>query len=55
MTRETNDIRKLGSIYGFRGGSFAGNVYDPRFLCPTLNTAQGGHRTPLILVRKVRK
>ena len=30
--------RKLGNIFGFQGGNYAGNVYDKDFECPTLNT-----------------
>lgn len=29
---------KLFNIYGFKGGSFAGNVYDSKYVCPTINT-----------------
>ena len=31
------------------GGSFAGNVYDKRGLCPALSTMQGGGRQPHVL------
>ena len=40
---------KLGNIYGFEGGSYAGNVYDINSLSPSLNTAQGGGREPHIV------
>jgi len=33
---------KLGNIYGFEGGSYAGNVYDINSLSPALNTCGGG-------------
>lgn len=32
-----------------QGGSFAGLVYDPDGIAPTVNTAQGGLRMPLII------
>lgn len=33
---------RLGNIFGFTGGNYAGNVYDKNYMCPTLNTMQGG-------------
>lgn len=33
---------RLGNIFGYAGGNYAGNVYDKKFMCPTLNTMQGG-------------
>ena len=36
---------RLGNIFGFTGGNYAGNVYDQNFMCPTLNTMQGGVQT----------
>lgn len=43
------EVIRLGSIFGHTGGSFAGLVYHPYGLAPTLNTAQGGLRMPLII------
>ena len=41
---------RLGNIYGRdKGTSFAGNVWDKTHISPTLDTAQGGNRMPLIL------
>ena len=41
---------RLGNIYGRdKGTSFAGNVWDRTHISPTLDTAQGGNRMPLIL------
>lgn len=37
--------RKLGNLYGYNGGNFAGNIYDKRGLCPALLTMQGGVET----------
>lgn len=42
--------RRLGNIYGFTGGSYAGLVYDKDFLAPSLNAMQGGNRQPMIIV-----
>lgn len=47
--KSSNEVRRLGSIFGHTGGSFAGLVYDPSGIAPTVNTAQGGLRMPLIL------
>lgn len=41
--------RKLGNIFGFQGGNYAGNVYDKDFECPTLNTMQGGCKQPMVI------
>ena len=41
--------RKIGNIYGFTGGNYAGNVYDKNYMAPTLNTMQGGGKQPMIL------
>lgn len=42
-------VSKIGNIFGFTGGSFAGNVYDSCGLCPTINCMGGGMREPMIL------
>lgn len=41
--------RRLGNIYGFDGGNYAGNVYDDEMLCPTIRTYQGGNQQPMIV------
>lgn len=41
--------RKIGNIFGFSGGNYAGNVYDKCHLSPTLNTMQGGCKQPMIV------
>lgn len=41
--------RRLGNIYGFDGGNYAGNVYDKEALSPTIRTYQGGNQQPIIL------
>lgn len=43
-------IERLCNIYGFGGGSFAGNVYGIDGIAPTLNCMVGGNRMPLILI-----
>ena len=40
---------RLGNIFGFTGGNYAGNVYDKDHLSPTLNTMQGGYKQPMII------
>lgn len=35
------EVKKLGNIYGFTGGNFAGSV-DKEGLSPTISTMQGG-------------
>ena len=49
MVDDTYEVKRLGSIFGHEGGSFAGLVYDPRGISPTVNTAQGGLRMPLLI------
>ena len=44
-------VIKLGNIYGFTGGNFAGNVYSAKGIAPALNIMQGGNRQPLIVVK----
>lgn len=48
-------VKNLGNIYNPNpeGGSFAGMVYDPNGLCPTINICGGGNREPLILEQKL--
>lgn len=43
------EVRRIFNIYGFTGGSYAGNVYDADGVAPTLNTMGGGNRQPLIV------
>ena len=45
-------VEKLGNLYGFTGGSYAGNVYNRRGLCPTLNTVSGGNRQVMVFVKR---
>ena len=47
--KDTSKIDKIGNIYGFTGGSFAGMVYGVNACAPALNTMGGGQREPLIL------
>lgn len=41
--------RKLGNLYGFSGGNYAGNVYDKDSLCPSISTMGGGGQQPMII------
>lgn len=45
-----NKVIRCGNIFGFTGGSFAGNIYHPKGLCPTINCMGGGMREPMILL-----
>lgn len=48
--------KRLGNIYGYTGGNYAGNVYDQNYTAPTLNTMQGGGKQPMVIyVYRVRK
>lgn len=49
----TNQLIRLGNIYGFTGGSYAGNVYSHRGLCPAINTAGGGNREPIVIIKEI--
>ena len=48
-------IERLFNIYGFSGGSFAGNVYGIDGIAPTLNCMGGGNRMPLILIENEKR
>mgnify|MGYP003448452861 FL=1 len=48
-------IKRLFNIYGFSGGSFAGNVYGIDGIAPTLNCMGGGNRMPLILIENEKR
>lgn len=45
-----NKINRIGNLYGFDGGSYAGNVYSVIGLAPTIKPFGGGRREPLILI-----
>ena len=44
------EVKRLGNIFGYTGGNFAGNVYDKFSLSPTLNSMQGGNKQPMIII-----
>ena len=45
-----NKIIPLGNMFGYKkGGNFAGAVYDPKGIAPTINTAGGGLRMPIVI------
>ena len=48
--KDATKLINLGNLYGFTGGSFAGMIYSPKGLCPTINTAGGGNREPMIAI-----
>ena len=39
----------LGNVYGKFGTGYAGNVWDQESVSPTIMTAQGGNRQPLVV------
>lgn len=43
-------VLRLGNIYGFDGGSYGGNVYDKSGLAPSILTAQGGNKQPIVVI-----
>lgn len=50
MNNTTSLVKRLFNVYNdYAGSSFAGNVYDTEYLCPTLLTFPGGE-VPMILV-----
>lgn len=46
--------KRLGNIYGFDGGNYAGNVYDKNALSPAIRTYQGGNQQPMIVAMRGR-
>lgn len=50
---EVNE-KRLGNIYSFDGGNYAGNVYDKECLSPTLRTMQGGNSQPMVVAMRGR-
>lgn len=48
-----NEVR-IGNIYGFDGGNYAGNVYDKDSCSPTIRTYQGGNQQPCIVAMRGR-
>ena len=45
------EVKRLGNIYGFDGGNYAGNIYDINGLAPAIRTCQGGNQQPMIIDR----
>ena len=43
-TNSRNSIARIGNLYGFTGGSFAGMIYSPKGIAPTINTSGGAER-----------
>ena len=48
------EVKKIGNIYGFTGGDYAGNTYDTSGLCPAFNAMNGGNRQPMIVAMRGR-
>lgn len=47
------EVIRLGNIYGFMGGNYAGTVYQKDGLAPTLRAHTGGNTEPMIIERTV--
>lgn len=50
---EVNE-KRLGNIYSFDGGNYAGNVYDKECISSTLKTMQGGNSQPMVVAMRGR-
>ncbi len=48
------EVNKIGNIYGFDGGNYAGNVYDSENIAPTLRSHSGGNTEPMIVAMRGR-
>lgn len=46
--------KRIGNIYGFDGGNYAGNVYDVNNCSLTIRTCQGGNQQPCIVAMRGR-
>lgn len=47
---ESGELKQIGQIYSKKANPQSGRVYDPRGICPTLDTCSGGNRMPKIMV-----
>lgn len=47
--RTDTERKKIGNIYGFKGGNYAGNVYDENHICPAISTMSGGGQQPMVI------
>ena len=54
LSEQTQKEKKIGNIYGFTGGNYAGNVYDKNYICPALSTMGGGNQQPMIVAMRGR-
>lgn len=43
------EVKKVGNINGYTGGSYSGCVYDAHGISPTINTCSSGNTEPMIL------
>ena len=56
MAISNPDIKQLGNISdseSYGGNPQTGRVYDPEYICPAINTMQGGQREPKFLVEEM--
>lgn len=49
-------VKKVGNLYGFNGTgtSYAGNVFNPSYLSPTISFSGGGNNQPMIVAMRGR-
>lgn len=47
-------VKRLGNLFGNdKGTGYAGNVWDKEYIAPTITTAQGGYREPMVIDKEV--
>ena len=43
------ELKKIGNLWGYDGGNYAGNVYDKEGISPVIHTPSGGLTQPMII------
>ncbi len=51
----TDKVMFIGSLFEKNGPGYSGAVWDMNYIAPTINTAQGGLRMPLTIVKHKEK
>ena len=49
--KSASDTINLGNLYGDYGTGYAGNVWDPNGIAPTIKTVSGGNGVPVVIVK----
>lgn len=47
------EVKKIGNVYGFDGGNYAGNVYDKENIAPCISTFGGGNQQPMVIEKQI--